>query len=123
MAGMDELEKALESLKDPETQRALSKLLELARNMERAGILDLLLALTDEEVFKRIVALVMTTGTMKLADRLPELLDKLGAAAEALTGPSKPMGVSELLSSLGDPRVARGLYRVVEALKAIGSEP
>ncbi|MEB2835728.1 MAG: DUF1641 domain-containing protein [Desulfurococcales archaeon] len=122
MAERDELMEVIDKLGQPEVREALVKAVDLLANLERSGLLDLLIALTDEDVVKRIVQLVMTTGTMKLADNLPELLDKLGAIAATLAEPAEPLGITGLLESLKDPAVARGLSRLVTVLRALGGD-
>jgi len=112
----------VDKLGQPEVRRALVKAVDLLANLERSGLLDLLVAVTDEDVVRRVVQLVMATGTMKLADNLPGLLDKLGAVAATLAEPAEPLGITGLLESLKDPAVARGLSRLVAVLRVLGED-
>ncbi len=110
----------LQALEDPEAAEALAKTLELARRLEESGILDLLLALTGPMVVDRLTQYLVTPGLMKLADRLPELLEALARIAAALEEPVEPVTPSQALARLGDPRVARGLARLLKILEALG---
>lgn len=120
MASRDPIERLITELEDPEVQEALSKMVELARNLERSGLLDILLALTEPEVVKRAVEMFITTGTMKLGDSLDKLLDKLGDIAETLEEDVEPITLGKLLVSIKDPEVARGLARLIAILKVLG---
>ncbi len=108
-------------LEDRETEEALLKTMNLLRQLNRSGVLDLLLVLTDEEVFRRIINLVVSTGLMKIGDRIDELPTKLAQLLDALEEPAEPIYIYGLLKSLQDPEVARGLARLVKVLKIIGS--
>ena len=110
----------LKALEDPAAAEALAKTLELARRLEESGLLDLLLALTEPEVVERLTEYLVTPGLMKLADRLPELLEALSRIAGALAEPVEPVGPVEALGRLGDPRVARGLARLLKIMEALG---
>ncbi|MCE4622006.1 MAG: DUF1641 domain-containing protein [Desulfurococcales archaeon] len=120
MSERDPLAQLLTELENPEFQEVLSKLLELVKNLEKSGLLDMLVAITEPEVINRIFDMVITTGTMKLGDSIEGLLNKLGDVAEALQEDSKPASLSELLASLKDPEVAKGLGRLIALLKALG---
>lgn len=120
MSVRDPLAEALAELEKPEFQNALSKLIELVKNLEKSGLLDMLVAFTDPEVINQLLDMVITTGTMKMGDSIEELLDVFGEVAEALRGDVKPMSLSGLLASLRDPQVARGLARMVAVLRALG---
>ena len=99
---------------------AMQKLITVLRNMNESGMLDLLETVTDPDVYHRILALVMTTGTMRLVDNLDKLLDLLGELAYAMSEPAEPIGLTGLLEALGDPDVQKGLGRLVKILKALG---
>ena len=99
---------------------AMQKLVTILRNMHESGMLDMLETITDPDVYHRILALVMTTGTMRLVDNLDKLLDLLGEVAHAVSEPVKPIGLTGLLEALGDPEVQRGLGKLVNILKALG---
>ncbi|MCE4626296.1 MAG: DUF1641 domain-containing protein [Desulfurococcales archaeon] len=120
MSERDPLAQLLTELENPEFQEALSKLLELVKNLEKSGLLDMLVAITEPEVINRIFDMVITTGTMKLGDSIEGLLNKLGDVAEALQEDVKPASLSELIASLKDPEVAKGLGRLIVLLKALG---
>ncbi len=106
---------------DQETEEALLKTMQLLRQLNNSGILDLLLVLTDKDVFQRIVSIAVSTGLFKIADRIDELPTKLSQLLDALEEPAEPIGVYTLLQALRDPEVARGLAKMIRILKIIGS--
>ena len=106
---------------DQETEEALLKTMQLLRQLNNSGILDLLLVLTDKDVFQRIVSIAVSTGLFKIADRIDELPTKLSQLLDALEEPAEPIGVYTLLQALRDPGVARGLAKMIRILKIIGS--
>ncbi len=110
----------LQSLEDPSAAEALAKIVELAKRLEESGLLDLLLALTDPMVVERITQYLVSPGLMKLADRLPELLDALARVSGALEEPVEPISPTKALARLGDPKVARGLARLLKIVEALG---
>lgn len=120
MIERDPLAELLSGLEDPDLQNALSKMIELLKNLERSGLLDMMIALTEPEVVNRIMDMVITTGTLKLGDSVDTLLDMLGKLADALVKEPEPMGLSQVLASLKDPEVAKGLARLVAILKILG---
>ncbi|MEB3806045.1 MAG: DUF1641 domain-containing protein [Desulfurococcales archaeon] len=120
MSRRDPLEELLVYLEDPSFQEALGKLVDLVMNLEKSGLLDLLVALTEPEVIHRIMDLVLVRGTLELGDSIDFLLDKLGDIVGALTRDVEPAGLSQVLGSLKDPEVARGLARLVEILRVLG---
>ena len=118
---LDALEALLEWLQRPDARETVAKLLELLDNLEKSGLLDLLIAVTNPEVVERLYTIIVTTGTMRLADRLDALLDTLGTAAASLAeDPGDPPSLSQILRELGDPQVRRGLARLVAFLRALG---
>ncbi len=120
-SGGDVLLDLLLSLEDPKVQAAIAKMITLLKNMEESGLLDLLIAVTDPQVVEGLTRTFLTTGTLELADKAPELLDTLAGVVNALEKPVEPKSLTGLLSSLSDPAVARGLARMVEVLRVIGS--
>lgn len=120
MAKVDPVERLITELDDPDFQEALDKTITLLKALNRSGLLDILLALADEEVVSRISSMLVTTGTMKMADNLEALTRVAGEAAQALAEPVEPMTLSQVLSSLRDTEVARGLARLVALLRALG---
>ena len=106
---------------DQETEEALLKTMQLLRQLNNSGILDLLLVLTDRDVFQRIVSIAASTGVFRIADRLDELPTRLSQLLDALEEPAEPIGVYSLLQALQDPEVAKGLARIIKILKIIGS--
>ncbi len=116
------VDRIAEHLEDEVTLEAIEKTLAILRNLERSGILDILEALTDPEVIERLTRILISTSSLKLADNAPELIDKASKAAEALVKPVEPATPAKLLASLKDPRVARGIARLIEALKALGED-
>ena len=106
---------------DQETEEALLKTIQLLRQLNNSGLLDLLLVLTDKDVFQRIVGIAVSTGVFKIADRVDELPTKLSQLLDALEEPAEPIGIYSLLQALRDPEVAKGLARVIKILKIIGS--
>ncbi|GAB6148038.1 helical membrane plugin domain-containing protein [Stetteria hydrogenophila] len=112
-------EKALRTA-SPEAEEALEKLYKIALNLEEAGILDTLVAITEPETLNRLVSILMTPGTMRLVDSLDMLLNMLGEIVMVLKEEPEPAGVRKLLSSLRDPQVARGLGRLIAILKILG---
>ena len=106
---------------DQETEEALLKTMQLLRQLNNSGILDLLLVLTDRDVFQRIVGIAASTGVFRIADRLDELPTRLSQLLDALEEPAEPIGVYSLLQALRDPEVTRGLARMIKILKIIGS--
>ncbi len=106
---------------DQETEEALLKTMQLLRQLNNSGILDLLLVLTDKDVFQRIVSIAVSTGLFKIADRIDELPTKLSQLLDALEEPAEPIGIYTLLQALRDPGVARGLAKMIRILKIIGS--
>ena len=120
MQARDPLEMLIEELGDPELQESLEKMVKLVKALNRSGLLDVLLAVADEEVVARLSSMLVTTGTMKLADNIEELTRAAGEVAQALSEPVDPVPLSELVSSLRDPEVLRGLARLLKVLKALG---
>ncbi|MEB3861146.1 MAG: DUF1641 domain-containing protein [Desulfurococcales archaeon] len=120
MQARDPLEMLIEELGDPELQESLEKMVKLVKALNRSGLLDVLLAMADEEVVARLSSMLVTTGTMKLADNIEELTRAAGEVAQALSEPVEPVPLSELVSSLRDPEVLRGLARLLKVLKALG---
>ncbi len=120
MQARDPLEMLIEELGDPELQESIEKMVKLAKALNRSGLLDVLLAMADEEVVARLSSMLVTTGTMKLADNIEELTRAAGEVAQALSEPVEPVPLSELVSSLRDPEVLRGLARLLRVLKALG---
>ncbi len=116
----DPLEHLIVSLEDPEFQEALYKLVTIVKNLEKSGILDLLETITDPIVIERITQLLVTTGLMKLGDKIDSILDTIGEVSEILEKPVEPVTITGLLSSLKDPEVARGLARALEILRVLG---
>jgi len=114
-----EIEKLI--TEDRETEEALLKTMQLLRQLNNSGILDLLLVLTDRDVFQRIVGIAASTGVFKIADRADELPTRLSQLLDALEEPAEPIGVYSLLQALRDPEVAKGLARMIKILKIIGS--
>ena len=106
---------------DQETEEALLKTMQLLRQLNNSGILDLLLVLTDKDVFQRIVSIAASTGVFRIADRIDELPTRLSQLLDALEEPAEPIGVYTLLQALRDPEVAKGLARMIKILKIIGS--
>ncbi len=117
----DALERLLLELGDPEFQDALEKIVTLVKNLNESGILDLLIALTDRDTIARITGILVNTGTMKLLDNLEQVSTITGEAASAMAEPVEPASLSQLIRNLADPEVARGLARIMQVLKAIGS--
>ncbi|MCE4602063.1 MAG: DUF1641 domain-containing protein [Desulfurococcales archaeon] len=120
MQARDPLEMLIEELGDPEFQEALDKLVALVKALNKSGLLDVLLAMADEEVVSRLSSMLMTTGTMKLADNIEALTRAAGEVAQALSEPVEPVPPSELVYSLRDPEVLRGLARLLAVLRALG---
>ena len=116
----DPLEYILESLEDPEFQTAINKLVDVVKNLEKSGILDLLETITDPMVLDRLAQLAASTGLMKLGDNIENLLDIVGDITSLLEKPVEPIGPSKLLLSLKDPDVARGLTIAIELLRLLG---
>jgi len=114
-----EIEKLI--TEDQETEEALLKTMQLLRQLNNSGILDLLLVLTDKDVFQRIVGIAASTGVFKIADRVDELPTRLSQLLDALEEPAEPIGVYSLLQALRDPEIAKGLARMIKILKIIGS--
>jgi len=119
----DPLADLIAALEDPEFQAGLQKLVQLLKNMERSGLLDALVALTDEDAISRLIEILLTTGTLQVADRLDRIADTIGVIVQALEEPVEPVSLTGLLASLRDPDVARGLARMLRVLKALGSQP
>ena len=120
MTAESRLEKLIERLEDPLTLEALEKTLELLRNLNESGLLDILAALTDPEVTKRLLSLAINTGTLRLADRAEELAGTLARVAEALAKPVEPATPARIIAALRDPDVARGIALMLEILRALG---
>jgi len=119
----DPLADLLAALEDPEFQAGLQKLVQLVKNLERSGLLDAMIALTDEDAMSRLVQILLTTGTLQILDSIDRLADTAGAVVKALEEPVEPVSLTGLLASLRDPEVARGLARMLRVLKAIGAQP
>ena len=77
--------------------------------------------LTSKEVVERLTGILVTTGLLRLADKLEEAPDRLAELVEALEEPVKPVRLSGLLLALQDEEVARGLARLLRVLRTIGS--
>ena len=105
--------------------------------------------LSDEELLRAVMKLVMTPELLIVVDRLPQiisLLEKatrpealtaistlldlaskvnvkaLAAAAEAISrAPEAPQSLSQLVAQLGDPAVLRGLSALISIARAMGS--
>ncbi len=120
MSAGDPLGELIAALEDPEFQEGLRKLVRLVKNLERSGLLDMLLALTDEEVLGRLFQLLLSPGTLRLLDNLDTVADKMAAVMEALEKPSEPVSLTGVVASLRDPEVARGLARMIEVLRVLG---
>ncbi|MEB3774842.1 MAG: DUF1641 domain-containing protein [Desulfurococcales archaeon] len=116
----DALEAVLTQLEDKDLQESILKVVELAKNLNRSGVLDMLIALTDKEALSRLVEMLMTPGTMKLMDNLDELTNIIGDIAVALKEPVEPVTITGLLRSLSDPEVSRGLARLILILRILG---
>ncbi len=114
------IERLASLLEDPKAAEALARLLETAVKLEESGLLDLVEALADEKVIRSLSELLLTPGSLRLLDNLDKLLDIAGTAAEALSQPAEPVGLSGLLRALGDPEVQRGLGKLVGLLRALG---
>ena len=114
-------QEALALLEDGEVEEALLKTLRLLKQLNESGLLDLLLVLTSKAVVERLTGILVTTGLLRLADKLEEAPDKLAELVEALEEPVEPVRLSGLLLALRDPEVARGLARLLRVLKTIGS--
>jgi len=116
----DALETVLAQLEDKDLQEAILKIVELARNLNKSGVLDMLIALTDKEALSRLIEMLMTPGTMKLMDNIDGMTNLIGDIAVALREPVEPVTVTGLLRSLADPEVSRGLARLILILKILG---
>lgn len=114
-------QEALALLEDEEVEEALLKTLRLLKQLNESGLLDLLLVLTSKEVVERLTGILVTTGLLRLADKLEEAPDRLAELVEALEEPVKPVRLSGLLLALQDEEVARGLARLLRVLRTIGS--
>ena len=119
----DPLENMLKNMEQPEFQEALNKLIMILKNMEESGLLDLLEAVTNPLVIERIMQLILTTGLMRLGDKIDSLLDMIGDMAATMTKPVEPISLSQLLASLRDPDVAKGLARAIQILRILGKFP
>ncbi|MCE4609564.1 MAG: DUF1641 domain-containing protein [Desulfurococcales archaeon] len=122
MAERDVLEALIEKLQDPEFQSSIEKLVMLLDNMNKSGLLDLLVTVTDPDVIDRLMEILITTGTMKLLDNLDTLLDKAGDMVDAMTQPAEPVSISKLLAELSKPEVAKGLGKLIKVLEALGKD-
>lgn len=114
-------QEALALLEDEEVEEALLKTLRLLKQLNESGLLDLLLVLTSKEVVERLTGILVTTGLLRLADKLEEAPARLAELVEALEEPVKPVRLSGLLLALQDEEVARGLARLLRVLRTIGS--
>ena len=122
MAERDVLEALIVKLQDPEFQSSIEKLIVLLDNMNRSGLLDLLVTVTDPDVINRLMEILISTGTLKLLDNLDILLDKAGDLVEVMNQPADPISISKLLTELSRPEVARGLGKLIKVLEALGKE-
>ncbi len=122
MAERDVLEALIERLQDPEFQSSIEKLVMILDNMNRSGLLDLLVTVTDPDVINRLTEILITTGTMKLVDNLDTLLDKAGDMVDAMTQPAEPVSISKLLAEVSKPEVAKGLGKLIKALEVLGKD-
>jgi len=120
-AGLEKKEIERLVIEDQETEEAILKTMQLLRQLNQSGLLDLLLALTDKEVVHRLMDIAVSTGLLKIADKIDQLPDKMAQILDALEEPTEPMYIYSLLKALSDPEVARGLARVIKMLKIIGS--
>ena len=117
---MGDSQLAREVLEAIEEEEALEKLVELLRNLGRSGLLDVLVAASDPEVVSRLYKLVVSTGLLRLLDRLPELSKLLDELVRALEEPVEPVSLMGFLRRLRDPEVGRGLARLLELLRILG---
>ena len=120
MEERDPVEMFLAHLEDPSFQDIIGKLIEMLRNLEESGLLDVLVALTQPEVIRKIIDLELASNASKLGEIIDIFTEKLDGIIDALSKDAKPAGLSQVLSSLKDPEVARGLARLVEILRALG---
>lgn len=122
MSDVEAVEKLLDYLQKPGAAETLEKLLKLMENLDRSGVLDLFIAITEPEVIERLSSILVSTGLLRLLDNLEPLMDALGRASTALTAPAEPKSLSQILAELKDPAVRRGLSRLISALRELGSE-
>jgi len=118
----DALEYMLSGLEDPELQDALIKLVNILKELNKSGLLDLLAAITNPMVVERLLNLLINTGTMKLVDNIDNLTAKLADIAMILESPGRKITISEFLNSLRDPDVSKGLYKLIEILRVLGRQ-
>lgn len=125
----------MEELFTPERRAAFEKFLDTLVKLDEYGLLDAVNGLVDPELIGRLAEILITPSTLKLLDRVDELVGLLGevdvdavksnvgtlkAVLEALQKEPKPVGLAGLLRALSDPEVQRGLGVAIEVLKALG---
>ncbi len=109
-------------LEDPSTVAAIKKTLQLIVNLEKSGILDLLLALTEKNVISKVMEIMINTGSMRIVDNADYLLDKLGEATMMLRKPVNEPTIAELLKTMFDKETLSGLIRILNVIKALGRD-
>jgi len=117
-----ELQEVNTLLEDPSTAAAIKKTLQLIINLEKNGVLDLLLALTDEKVMTKVMEMIINTGSMRLVDNTDYLLEKLGETTVMLRKPVSEPTVAELLKTLFDKETIIGLIRILNVIKVFGRD-
>lgn len=103
-------------------EEVIEKFMQLIKNLDESGIIDVLTAATDPEGMKRLVQILITPGTMKLVDNIDVLLNLLGDISKALSEPVEPVSLFTFMRKLGDKEVGRGLARLLAILKILGKE-
>lgn len=122
MSDVEAVERLLDYLQKPEASETIEKLVRLLENLDRSGVLDLLIAVTEPEVVERLAGIIVSTGLLRLLDNLEPLMDALGRAGTALVAEEEPKSLSQILAELKDPAVRRGLARLLAALRELGSD-
>ena len=101
-------------------EEVVQKMIKILENLDEAGIIDVVEALSDPETMRRLIKILIKPGTMKLADNIDSLLNILGDISKALSEPVEPISLFTFMRRLGDKDASRGLARLLAILKILG---
>ena len=116
----DVLGRLLAELENEEFQQSIDKLINIIKNLEASGILDLLEAITDPTLLNKLTELFLINISDK-SELIENLLDQIADIAATIEKTEEPRSLTSLLAELRDPEVLKGMARMIKMLKILGS--